>query len=136
MIPLGISNFRRESSSTARVISLVPNKRSCNILMDTVIDNVVEVIVIGANGVHPNGRSVRIFLDMVSFLGYYPDAAAVSDVRLHMESEFLSLYAFFRRRGADSSKYLFSTTLHSHRLSRVRLDMMNDIFRNHGLSPS
>lgn len=54
--------------------------------MDTVIDDVVEGTVTGYDGFDPNGKSVRIFLDMVAFLGDYPATAAVSDVRGHTKN--------------------------------------------------
>lgn len=88
LLPLGLTQSRRGSSSSARIISLVPHAQSSNELLHGVLANFLAGTVEGVPGIFPDGSKVRMFLDMVAFFGDYPAASAVSDVKEHTANSF------------------------------------------------
>lgn len=134
LLPLGLSSQSSKSPSAARVISLVPNGQEPNDVLNIVVDNVLDGSLNGFQTTDAYNRKVHCFLDMVAFFGDSPAAAAVSDVKVHTANALCTSCTFTRKRGSTRSDYMFSSDIHSRRLSHSRMDVRSDILRRHNLS--
>ena len=122
LMPLGLSVESRRGTGAPHVITLASSSVSHNTVMKMVMDDISRAASEGVDGVDPYGRSVRIFLDPVTFFGDYPAAADCADVIGHRGNSFCTHCSVIKRSAAPGSSILCIPMNHSRRVGFARSD--------------
>lgn len=83
MISFGLQNGNHKKKSAVRTISFMPSGISTNHVMDYLISNIMKGATDGFSGEEAERSSIRIFLDVCSFLVDYRSASQVIGVMRH-----------------------------------------------------
>ena len=129
LLPLGLSLKSRRSSAAARVLTLSPDTLDANHCMEAIISDVVAAAVHGVEGRDPFGRSVRIFVDPVSFFGDLPAVAEASSIIGHRGTACCTLCAFHKKLKGNGPQITYTSTSHSRRLGLMRFDKREQAIR-------
>ena len=113
IMPAGLPQHCRCSSSSARIIKLGAHGQDSNELLEFVVDDIAKGCIHGLDGFDPYGRLVMIFLDAVAIIGDYPAVTAGTDLSGHTSDTFCSFCVIKKRKGGLSSEVLYSSELHS-----------------------
>ena len=129
LLPVGVSQHTRGSLGGVRILTLVPHDQDPNDALHIIIDDIVKGCVEGIKSTDVFGRDITIFLDVVGFFGDFVKMASVSDNMGHSASSFCTHCSIRKNINPTSSRYIFSTSIHSHRLGFMRCDERLDIIR-------
>lgn len=121
-LPLSMPLESRRSTSSVRIISLTPPGVSTNEVLHYVIDDIVNATVNGIIGCTPQAQLVRIFMDVVGFVGDYPASSKTVDLIGHVGSAPCTLCSFRRlpARLAQGSRFRYTTEVHANHFSFLR----------------
>ena len=122
LVPLGLPEHERASTQAMRVLCLTAHGQPVNDALGIILSDVQNCMKYGVCSVDPNGRKVRIFLDVVSMMGDMPQAASYSDVRGHSATTFCPLCTMRRRKETRNPETNFSSDIHSTRMGYARFD--------------
>ena len=120
LMPLGISVENRRGTGAPHVINIESSSVSHNTVMKMFMDDISRAASEGVDGVDPHGRSVRIFLDPVTFFGDYPAAADCADVIVHRGNSFCTHCSKIKRTAAPGSATFCTPMNHSRRVGFAR----------------
>ena len=130
MLPMGVSLKSRSSSSSVRAITLSPSGHDENTVLNAIIEDLVKGSIEGIPGKDPSGRSIRISLDPVTFLGDYPAVAAVTDCLGHTANAFCTLCSISKRQKSKSARIVYNSSIHSRRMAYCRFKERLDVMRS------
>ena len=121
-LPLSLPVEKRRSSSSVRIISLTPPNTSTNDLLRYIVPDMRQATVHGVDGHTPSGTRLRIFLDVLGFVGDYPASACVVDVLGHVGNAPCTHCSFRRLRNVtnNGSRFGYTTKIHSRNSSFLR----------------
>lgn len=111
--PLGLNPSRRSSSSSTRVVSLVPDGKAENYVLKKVVDDIVEGIVDAVEALDPYGTKIRIFSDCLVSMGHYPAEASIMDRRGDNAIAFYTSCNLSRLKGIKFSECMYAPLIHS-----------------------
>ena len=134
-LPISLPPEARRSTSAVRIISLTPPGVSTNDVLRYIVKDLVHASVHGVNGTTPSGERIRIFVDVVGFVGDYPAAAATLDVSGHVSRAPCTLCTFRRLHASetDGARYGFTTKVHSGNTSFLRHAERHSSLRESGI---
>lgn len=134
MTPCGLHQRSRRSQSSIRVLSLTPSGVSTNSVIDHLLDDIVSGSVEGVECVDAFGQQVRVFVDMLGFLGDYPASSAVVDVSGHQANAPCTHCSFHVSKNFGQSRYSFTTSATSgsstHRRTQIRMRTIRKVRLN------
>ena len=135
-LPLSLPPEKRRTISAVRVISLTPPGVSTNQVLQYIINDLVRATTFGIDGHTPDGSPIKIFIDVVGFVGDYPAAAATIDVLGHVSSAPCTLCTFRRQHAAvaEGSRHGYTTEVHAGNSSFLRHAERHFSLRKAGLS--
>ncbi len=87
-----------------------------------VIDDIVRGSTEGIETIDAYGNKVVVFLDAAAKIGDFPAVSEGTDVSGHSSDSHCSFCSVARRKGGTLPEIVFSTALHSRRLSLTRFD--------------
>ena len=121
-IPLGYAPEQRRTTSAVRLISLTPPGVSTNEVLNFIVEDIIHGTIHGVDAWNPNGIKVKVFLDLVGFIGDYPAAASVIDVVGHVGRAPCTLCSFRRLMlsEASGSRYGYTTKVHANNSGFLR----------------
>ena len=119
-LPLSLSLNRRRGRTAVRTIALTPTGVSTNQVLDYIIPDIIQGMTEGFESVDADGTPVTIFIEVVGFIGDYPELSKVTDVMSHAAGKPCTLCIFRHRNLEDSSNYAYSITIHSCHTSFAR----------------
>ena len=102
-------------------------------VLDVIIEDLCRAASEGVDGVDPYGRRVRIFLDMVTFLADYPEAADFTDVYGHTGNAYCTHCTVSKRTAPTGSKILGTWMNNSRRCGFMRTDARLNSLRDSNL---
>ena len=129
MSPSGFNIRSRRSQASIRVLSLTPSGVSTNSVLNYILDDLVSCSTRGVECIDAFGDKVRVYIDVMGYLGDYPASSSVIDVGGHTSNAPCTHCSFHVSRDFLSSKYAFTTSVHScntsyrrtqHRMSSIR----------------
>ena len=132
IMPLGLSENFRKTSASARVITMSASKQDINSVLSNIVDDIVRGATTGFEGTDPFGGRVKVFLDLLANVGDYPAASACSDLMGHTANTPCSVCTFPRRKGTGTGELVYSSGIHSRRLSNIRFDERMRAIRSEG----
>ena len=123
IMPLGYSPEQRRNTPSVRLISLTPPEVSMNEVLQFIVDDIVQGSIHGLQARTPDGIDVRVFLELVGFVGDYPAAASVIDVVGHVGRAPCSLCSFRRlhKSKAEGSTHGYTTEVHANHSGFMRM---------------
>ena len=130
MLPLGIPPSARTSAQAVRVLCLTPNGMKPEHVMKSIIDDITACARDGVKAVDPFGRSVTVFIDVVQFIGDFPQVAKYTDVAGHSADAMCSLCTVRKRKNRPTPANNFSNDIHSGRIGYTRFDARNRAIRS------
>ena len=143
MLPLGLTFENRRGSGSPRVLTLGSSSVSHNGVLKLLLGDIRRGATAGVDGVDPYGRTVRIFLDPVTFLADYPAAAKCTDSYGHTGNAYCTHCTNIKRAAPGGSKILSTPMNHSRRVGFHRSDarlsairktrLKSDVYRNLGI---
>ena len=86
MSPSSLNVNSRRSQASIRTVSLTPVGVSTNAVCDFIIDDLVTCSIDGVECIDALGEKLKLFFDKTRFLGDYPAASAVVDLKDHMST--------------------------------------------------
>lgn len=135
IMPAGLPQYCRCSSSSARVLTLGAHGQDPNELMECVVDDIAKGTVDGIEGFDPYGKKVKIFLDAIAIIGDYPAVTSGTDLSGHNSDSFCSFCTITKRKGGNHTQILYTSDLHSRRASLTRFDERMKAVRSEGTNP-
>ena len=134
-MPLALRPEQRRTTSASRLISLTPPGVSTNDVMHFIVDDLVHGTVCGIWGYTPQGQRVRIFLDVVGFIGDYPASSSVTDVIGHTGRSPCTHCSFRRlhREEAQGSRFGYTTNIHAENSAFLRSAERHKSLRDAGI---
>lgn len=111
MSPSSLNVKSRRSQSTIRTVSLTPAGVSTNTVFDFIIPDLVNGSLHGFFCVDAFGNRVKVFFDIMGFLGDYPAASAVVDLKGHNGLAPCSHCGFLCDKSSGSSTYAYTTSV-------------------------
>ena len=120
MLPLGLLPRDRSTRAATRIIGLTPPGVSTNQVMLHIIPDLVRACVEGIQGRSPGGDEVRIFINVVGFLGDYLESAHGVDFLGHRAKSPCTSCSVPKHKGADRSSLGYTTILHASNSSVLR----------------
>ena len=135
MVPLNLSPCDRRRRSAVRVISVTPPGVSTNQVLHAIIPDLVKGSTEGVQGLLPNGEKVRIFIDVLGFIGDYTASCHVIDSTTHTVSAPCTLCSFRRYCGPDTlaSKYDYTVHVNENEPSACRFGDPQEVLRLEGV---
>lgn len=134
LMPVGLPLSSQKSSTSVRVLTIIPPKANLNIVLDKILDDVLEGTTRGIQGTLPNGTRTTIFLDMVALLADYVVFPTICDLKGHSATSFCTTCNIQKHKDLTSSQCMYTTSVHSRRLGHIRLDSRNTEIRKTPLS--
>ena len=98
-------------------MSFTPTHVSTNEVLDFIIPDIINGIINGIETVDAEGRTVTIFLDVVGFIGDYPESAKVIDLMNHAARAPCTHCSFRHRKLENAANYAYSLAIHSYHSS-------------------
>lgn len=120
MIPLSMSLRRRRGLGAIRTISLTPPGVSTNFVLDYLINEILKATVHGVPAIDANGKLVYIFIEVVGFVGDYPESSKVIDLLSHSAGTPCTMCSFRYRSLENAARYAYAVTIHSFNSSFTR----------------
>ena len=111
--------MERTASLAVRPLYITPHGTSINAVIRLIMDDLHNNAV---NGVGPDGRAIRTFIDTVSLLGDFPHATAFTDVLGHTAIELCTMCTMRRRKGTNYPEKNYYLKIHSRRLGYTRFN--------------
>ena len=108
ILPLGYSLESKRKKGAPHVVTVSSCTTSRLKVLDMIIEDLCRAASEGVDGVDPYGRQVRIFLDMVTFLADYPEAADFIDVYGHSGNAYCT-HCTVSKRSAPTGSTILST---------------------------
>ena len=131
LLPQGRSVQDRSSAKSVRPLCLVPHGMPYGPALKVIMDDLVTAAQTGVDGVDPDGRHVRIYIDTLSFLGDFPQATAYTDVLGHTSTAMCNVCTIRRRKGHGLPETNFTSDVHSGRLAYARFNERRAAIRFH-----
>ncbi len=125
----------RRSQSSIRTVSLTPAGVSTNSVLNFLIEDLVRGTLEGFDCVDAFGNRVKVFFDVLGFIGDYPAATAVVDLKGHTALAPCGHCGFTLNRSEDQSTYAYTTSIHSCNTSFRRTQDRTTSLRAVQLSP-
>ena len=119
-LPLNFGIRRRRGIASIRTVSLTPPGISTNFILDYIIKDIVKAATEGIPSIDAHGNTVYIFVDVVGFVGDYPESSKVIDVLSHSAGAPCTVCSFRYRNNDNDSKYAYTSMIHSGHSSFVR----------------
>jgi len=115
MIPLNLPCHVRSSRRGVRTISLAPPGVSTNAILHEIIGDIVHHSTHGLSMLDADGNHIRVFLDLVAFIGDYPEITNVLDLLGHNSACPCHLCSFKRipNHMTEASRYCSTIAVHS-----------------------
>ena len=133
MLPLGLSPRDRTSRASTRLIGLTPPGVSMNQLMLHIIPDLLKASTEGVEGYTPDGESVRIFIDVVGFLGDYLESTHTVDLLGHRANAPCTACSLRKYKGGECSSLGYSSLLHASNSSVLRTGERHLALRESGI---
>ena len=133
MLPLGLLPRDRSTRAATRLIGLTPPGVSTNQLMLHIIPDLMRACVDGIQGRSPDGEDVRIFIDVVGFLGDYLESAHGVDLLGHRANSPCTTCSVRKNRDSDRSSLGYTTILHGSNSSVLRTAERHWALRESGI---
>ena len=111
--PSGLNVRFRRSQSCIRTVSLTPPGVSTISVLDSIIDELVSGSISGFECFDAFGERVRVYLDVMGFLGDYPASSAVVDLKRHNATASCTPWGFTFNKIMDMYIYAYSTSITS-----------------------
>ena len=111
MSPSSLNVKSRRSQSSVRTVSLTPAGVSTNSVLEFIIEDLVVGSIDGFDCIDAFGEKVKVFFDIMGFLGDYPAASAVVDLNGHMATAPCTLCGFTFNKNPGMSTYAFTTSI-------------------------
>ena len=134
MNPCGFHVRSRRSQTTIRTLSLTPAGVSTNSVIEFLIEDLVHGCIEGFDCVDALGQKVKVYLDIMGFIGDYPASSSVVDLKGHNATAPCTSCGFTFNKSDDSSTYAYSTSIHSCHTSYRRTQQRTESIRAAGLS--
>lgn len=99
-------------------------------MIEFITNDIVTGSTEGIHGHKPDVSRLKIFLDLVSFSGDFPGAAALTDVVGHVGNACCTLCSFTRRKWGRGASILYSSDIHCRRLGYSRFDRRSIALRS------
>ena len=135
LLPLGLSLEARRGPGAPRTLTIASSSVSHNAVLKLFMADISRAAVEGVIGTDPYGRSVRIFLDPVTFFADYPAAASCTDVIGHTGNAFCTHCVVSKRSNTTGSTILCTPMNNSRRVGFVRTDARIRAIRDSSLPP-
>lgn len=116
-VPLSTGIRRRRAGSSVRTISLTPTGVSTNHVLNHIIPDIVKGATEGFKTVDAGGKQVRMFIEVVGFIGDYPESSKVIDVLHHSARAPCTVCSFRHRTAVSTARYAYSLIIHSQHTS-------------------
>jgi hypothetical protein len=97
MIPMGIPPAQRAGYGAVRCIDLTPPQMSTNVVLQYIVPDLVKCCTTGVQGQDPTANPVKIFIDVLGFIGDYPAISHALDVLGHNSRAPCHLCCFVRQ---------------------------------------
>ena len=133
MLPIGLPHTQRTARTATRLIGLTPPGVSSRKLLLHIIPNLLRATTEGIEGQTSDGRSVKIFIDVLGFLGDYLESAHGTDLLGHNADAPCTCCSIRRYKHTKSSTLGYSTTIHSCNSSAVRFGDRHWALRESGV---
>ncbi len=134
MSPSSFHTRSRRSQSTIRTISLTPAGVSTNSVIDFLIDDLVRGSIDGIDCVDAFGQIVRVFFDVMGFIGDYPASSAVVDLKGHNATAPCTHCGFTFNKSTGVSTFAYITSITSCNTAYRRSQSRTESIREAGLS--
>lgn len=130
MNPSSFHTRSRRSQSTIRTVSLTPPGVSTNSVMEFILEDLVQGSIEGIDCVDAFGQHVRVFFDVMGFIGDYPASSGVVDLKGHTANAPCTVCGFVCNKGSDVSTYAYTTSVTScntaYRRSQKRMESIRE----------
>ena len=113
------------------MITVAPPGHSPNEVLNIIEHDLITGAKQGFRSIDPFGRAVRIFIDTVAMFGDYPALSGTADVRGHNATSFCTFCTFRERPNSLLGSKLYTSCVHSKRLSAMRNDERRTRIRPH-----
>ena len=113
MLPRSFHVRSRRNQACIRTISLTPPGVSTNSVIDFIINDLVHGSIEGFECTDAFGENVKVFFDVLGFIGDYPAATAVVDLKGHTALAPCGHCGFTLNRSEHLSTYAYTTSIHS-----------------------
>ena len=133
MSPSSFHVRSRRSQSTIKTISVTPPGVSTNAAIDLIIDDLVRGSIDGIDCIDAFGKRVRVFIDVMGFIGDYPASFSVIDCKGHNATAPCTHCAFVFNKGSYDSTYAYTTSVTSCNTSYRRSQARTESLRELGL---
>ena len=131
ILSLGRRQELSKSASACRVITVAPPGHSPNEVLNLIENDLITGAKEGFGSIDPFGRPVRIFIDTVAMFGDYPALSGTADVRGHNATSFCTFCTFRERPNSSLGSKIYSSSVHSKRMSAMRNDERRMQIRPH-----
>ena len=91
-------------------VSLAPTGVNSNVVINNVVQDIVHCSYNGFTSLDADGTPCRVFLQMVGYVGDYPESSAVIDIMKHSARAPCTLCNFRYKRTEFGKSYCYSTT--------------------------
>ena len=122
LLPLGLSLEARRGTGEPRALTLSSSGMDHNTVIRAFMEDICRAATEGVNGIDPYGRSVRIFLDPVTFFADYPAAALCADVLGHTANAYCTHCTVVKAPSSTGSAFLCTPMKQSRRVGYMRTD--------------
>ena len=131
MLLLGVPIPDKTGSSAVRVLGLVPPGVSTSSIIIECLSDLVKACTEGIEAKDSKGRDVRVFLDIVAYIGDYNAVDHILDVLGHCANSPCHLCSFRKLPSSESgpSSYGYSSLVHSRMPSFTRSFLRSKILR-------
>ena len=134
MSPSGLHVRSRRSQYSIRTVSLTPAGVSTNLVIDFLVDDMVKGSIDGFECIDAFGNKVKVFLDIMGFIGDYPAVSAVVDISGHNSTAPCTHCGFVFNKSAGMPVYAYTTSVTSRHSSYRRTQERTESLQATGLS--
>ena len=134
MSPASLHIRSKRSQSSIRTISLTPPGVSTNSVIEHLIDDLVRGSTVGFECIDAFGKLVKVYFDIVGFIGDYPASSAVVDLKGHTATAPCTHCGFVFNKSSGSSVYAYTTSVSCCNSAFRRSQARTDSLRSLGLS--
>lgn len=132
--PSGLNVRSRRSQTSIRTVSLTPHGVSTNVVLDSIIGDLVTGSISGFDSYDAYGERVRIYLDIMGFVGDYPASSAVVDLKGHNATAPCTHCGFTFNKSTGMSTFAYSTSITSNNNAYMRTQQRTESLRSLNLS--
>lgn len=134
MSPTSFHVRSRRSQTAIRTVSLTPAGVSTNSVIDFLVNDLVHGCIDGFDCIDAFGQKVKVFLDVMGFIGDYPASSSVVDLKGHNATAPCTQCGFTFNNSPDMSRFAYSTSIHSSHSSYRRSQRRTEDIRATGFS--